>query len=146
MAQRELEMDAIRKRAKLDKASLPRSFGLFTPTGHLVMGFASDTDMTTARKALLSAAFPQSKIAAFVSSEVVAKIGKMKQSFSKAAFLFNEFRMMKDHLALARKGGGFLVVYAPSEADTARAVKIAKKFRLRLAHKYNRLTVSRRRF
>jgi len=139
-------MGAISRQAKLKKAHLPRSFGLFTPTGHVVMGFASDADMTMARKATLSAGFPANRIAAFSSSEVVAEIQKMRQTFSKAAWLFNEFRMMKDHLALARKGGGFLVVYAPSKAETSRAVKIAKKFRLRLAHKYNRLTVQVARF
>ena len=139
-------MQAIRRKAKLNKANLPRSFGLFTPTGHVVMGFASDADMTTARKALLSAGFRANKIAAFSSSEVVDEIQKMRKSFSKAARLFNEFKMMKEHWALARKGGGFLVVYAPSKGETARAVKIAKKFHLKLAHKYNRLTVQRRRF
>jgi len=112
----------------------------------VVMGFVSDADMTMARNALLSAGFPASTIAAFSSSEVIAEIRKMRKTFSKAAPLFNEFKMMKDHWALARKGGGFLVVYAPSKAETARAVKMAKKFRLRLAHKYNRLTVQSRSF
>ncbi len=139
-------MHATRKPTKLNKADLPRSFGLFTPTGHVVMGFASDADMTMARNALVSAGVRAEKIAAFSSSEVIAEIRKMRESFSKVARLFNEFKMMKDHWALARKGGGFLVVYAPSKTETARAVKIAKKFRLKLAHKYDRLTVQRRRF
>jgi len=139
-------MRAITRQAKLDKADLPRSLGLFTPTGHVVMGFGSDADMTGARKALLSAGFRANKIAAFSSSEVIAEIRKMQETFSKVARLFNEFKMMKDHLALARKGGGFLVVYTPSKGETARAVKIAKRFQLKLAHKYNRLTVQSRRF
>lgn len=139
-------MSTLGRQAKLDKADLPRSFGLFTPTGHVVMGFASDADMAMARKALLSAGFRANTIATFPSSEVVAEIRKMQKTFSKAARLFNEFKMMKDHLALARKGGGFLVVYAPSKAETARAVKKAKRFHLKLAHKYNRLTVQSRQF
>jgi hypothetical protein len=139
-------MPAIRREAKLERAHLPRSFGLFSPTGHVVMGFASDADMTMARNALLGAGFRASTIAAFSSSEVIAEIRKMRKTFSKAAPLFNEFKMMKDHWALARNGGGFLVVYAPSKTETARAVKIAKQFRLRLAHKYNRLTVQSRNF
>jgi hypothetical protein len=140
-------MPAVRREAKkLERAHLPRWFGLFSPTGHVVMGFASDADMTLARNALLGAGFRASTIAAFSSSEVVAEIRKMQKTFSKAAPLFNEFKMMKDHWALARKGGGFLIVYAPSKAETARAVKIARKFRLILAHKYNRLTVQSRKF
>jgi hypothetical protein len=134
-------MGNLRGQTRLDKAHLPTSLGMFTPTGHVVLGFASDADMAQARKALRAAKFPANALAAFSSSEVVAGFQKLRPKFSKVAPLFNEWGMMRDHYELARKGGGFLVVYAPSTAATARVVRIAKKFRLKLAHKYNRLTI-----
>ena len=96
-------MAAHKRGATLDKAHLPRSLGLFTPTGHIVMGFASDADMTKARKALLQEGFARNTIAAFLSSEVVAEIQKVRPKFSKVAFLFHERNMMRDHLELARQ-------------------------------------------
>jgi len=131
----------LRRQTPLDKAHLPTSLGMFTPTGRVVLGFASDADMASARKALRAAKFAANTIAAFSSSEVVAGFQKLRPKFSKVAPLFNEWRIMRDHYELARQGGGFLVVYAPSTAETQRVVRIANKFRLRLAHKYNRLSI-----
>jgi hypothetical protein len=48
---------------------------------------------------------------------------------------------MQRHLKLAPHDGGFLVVYAPHEAESARPVRIAEPFGLKLANKYNRLTL-----
>jgi hypothetical protein len=132
--------------AKLDKADLPRSFGVFTPTGHVVMGFASDVEMQTARHNLIAAGIPEGSITAFLSREVVADIEKMRSDSSLADSLLNEAfmnesQMMDDHLRLAREGGGFLVVYAPQDADTSRVIEIAKQSQLKIAHKYNRLTL-----
>jgi hypothetical protein len=126
---------------QLDKKDLPRSFGIFTPTGHVVMGFATDADMRAARDQLLGAGIPKAAIAAFTSQEVVAEIKEMRSNSSLAASFMNESTMMEDHFKLASEGGGFLVVNAPSDAETARVVEIAKRSQLRIAHKYNRLTL-----
>jgi hypothetical protein len=128
---------------QLDKTDLPRTFGVFTPTGHVVMGFASDADMRAARDNMLAAGIPDVAITPFSSKEVVGDIEKMRSNASVVAPLMNESEMMDDHLKLAKEGGGFLVVYAPHEADTARAVDIAKQAGLRIAHKYNLLTLHR---
>jgi hypothetical protein len=126
---------------RLNKADLPRSFGVFTPTGHVVMGFASDSEMQTARKNLLAAGIPEAAITPFASQEVIADIEQMRSDAGLAATFMNESQMMEDHLNIALEGGGFLVVNAPSDADTARVVQIAKRSQLRIAHKYNRLTL-----
>jgi hypothetical protein len=44
-------------------------------------------------------------------------------------------------LEAAKRGASFLVVYAPTEPETARVMNVARRFHAQIAHKYNRLTV-----
>ena len=126
----------------LNKSQLPQSFGVFTPTGHLVLGFATDPDMRAAEQDLLDRGFETSSIHAFTSTEVVAEIERMKADFRVVAnLLANESDLMDRHLAVAQEGGGFLVIYAPEEADASRVMDVARHHNLRVAHKYNRLTL-----
>jgi hypothetical protein len=121
--------------------NLPKTFGVFSPTGHVVMGFTSDEAMKAARQALLAAGFNETSITSFSSQEVVLEIDTMKSNASIVAVHADEGRWMEQHLELARRGGGFLVVYAPDESESTHAVDIARDFGLKLAHKYNRLTL-----
>lgn len=45
------------------------------------------------------------------------------------------------HLHAAKQGFAFLLVYAPSEAETTRVMNVARRHHVRLAHKYNPFTV-----
>lgn len=127
--------------SRMDRANLPTTFGVFSPTGHVVMGFASDAAMAEAREALLSAGFSEDAITAFRSGEVVSDIEKMRSNASLFAMLGNEELLMKQHAELARQGGRFLVVQAPGEPEVDQAVDLARSYGLKLAHKYNRLTL-----
>ena len=117
------------------------TFGVFSPTGHVVMGFTSDDAMNRAREALIAAGFNENAITPFSSHEVAAEIETRKLHAGIAAKLSEEKRWMQQHLDLANRGGGFLIVYAPEESESAHAVSIAKPFGLQFAHKYNRLTL-----
>lgn len=54
-----------------------------------------------------------------------------------------EWHALEQYLELAKQGAAFLVVYAPSEAETTRVMNVARRFDLRLAAKYGRITVER---
>jgi len=98
------------------------TFGVFSPTGHVVMGFTSDDAMNRAREALLAAGFNESSITPFSSHEAAPEIETKLHPAGIVASLSEEKRWMEQHLELANRGGGFLVVYG--------------------AHKYNRLTLT----
>jgi len=72
---------------------------------------------------------------------VISDIEKTRDDVSILAYLGAELGHQRQHLEYAKQGCAFLVVYSPSEAETARVINVACRFGARLAHKYNRLTV-----
>ena len=123
------------------RAAPPRSFGVFAPVGYLVLGFPGEAEAAKARAALLTGGYEDDEVMAFSSQDVIADIEKTRDDVSLLAYIGAELGHQKQHLECAKQGCAFLVVYAPTEAETARAINVARRFGARLAHKYNRLTV-----
>jgi hypothetical protein len=119
----------------------PRSFGVFAPVGYLVIGFPGEAEAAQARAALLTGGYEQDEVMMFSSQQVIADIERTREDVSILAYMGAELGHQKQHLECARQGCAFLVVYAPSEAETTRVMNVARRFGARLAHKYNRLTV-----
>jgi hypothetical protein len=119
----------------------PRSFGVFAPIGYVVIAFPSEAEAAKARQALLTGGYEDGEIMTFSGSQVVADIEKTRDNVSILAYLGAELDAQRQHLDYARQGCGFLVIYAPSEAETARVINVARRFGARLAHKYNRFTL-----
>ena len=44
------------------KTNPPRMFGVFSPIGHVVLAFASDTDAARAREALLTGGYEEDEV------------------------------------------------------------------------------------
>jgi tRNA A58 N-methylase Trm61 len=129
------------KMQKIRKAEAPTSFGIFSPTGHVVMAFASENDAQKARTALAEAGFPRDSITYYSSADVLGQIKGTEATDVKAYQLGQETEKVDRYAELAERGAGVLVVYAPKEDEAKRAVKIAKPFKLEFAEKYNRLTL-----
>jgi hypothetical protein len=126
---------------KMTKGQMQTSFGIFSPTGHVVMAFATEADADKAKGALLSAGFKSDSITQYSSSEVLTQIKGTEDTDQKAYQLGQETEKVEQYAELARKGSGFLVVYAPKDADSKRAVDTVRPFHLKFAEKYNRLTL-----
>lgn len=118
-----------------------RRFGIFTPVGYLILAFREQTDATQARDALLTGGYESDEIMWFSSEQVVADIENNRDNVSPLAHLGTELGYQEEQLKYAEQGYTFLVVYAPSEAETARVLNVARRYGARLAHKYNRLTI-----
>ena len=106
----------------------PRSFGVFAHIGCLVIAFPGEAEATKACEALLAGGYEDDEALMFSSISILAYMGA-------------ERGHQKQHLEYAKQGSVFLVVYAPTEPETARVMNVARRFEARLAHKYNRLTV-----
>jgi hypothetical protein len=48
---------------------------------------------------------------------------------------------MEEHLELAKQGCDKMVVYTPTEHASKRVMNVARRYEIRLAEKYHRLTV-----
>jgi hypothetical protein len=119
----------------------PRSFGVFAPVGYLVLAFQEERDAAHTREALITGGYDDDEVMQFSSQHVMAAMESTRDNISILAYLGTELAHQREQLEYAKQGCTFLVVYAPSEPETARVLNVARRFRARLAHKYNRLTV-----
>ena len=126
---------------KLVKANFPRSFGVFSPTGHIVMAFTNDAGAKQARTALLQNGFNEDDVTHYNKDEVLSEFEKSETHTADPIQIGQDVAKVEEYLELARQGCGFLVVHAPEDEEAKRAVRLVKPFGLKFAEKYNRLTL-----
>ena len=126
---------------KMTKPYLPTSFGVFSPTGHVVVVFDSAVDARKARKALISGGVGVDEIIVYRSDEVLSQIEGSRKSDQKIFQLGQEEEKVKRFTEFANQGCGFLVVYAPSDDDSKRVMDLVHPLKPKFAEKYNRLTL-----
>src|SRR5215210_1386171 len=123
------------------EGDVPRSFGAFYPPGHVVIFFANKGDAKRAREALLTGGYEEGEITILSSDDVVSAIENALPHVSLLAQLGSETRHMREHLELAKQGCDKMIVYAPTEHESRRVMNVARRFDVRLAEKYHRLTI-----
>lgn len=126
---------------KAIRAKFPTSFGVFSPTGHLVMAFPNDDLAGKACSALLAGGFGQEEVTRYTPDEVIAECEKSSGQESNPVQIGQDVAKIEEYLALAKEGSGFLVVHAPESDRTRLAIAIVKPHGLKFAEKYNRLTL-----
>jgi hypothetical protein len=126
---------------KNTKVQFPTSFGVFSPTGHVVMAFATDGEAERARQLLVSSGFAQEDVVHYNKDEVMAELEKSEKQSESPVQIGQEVAKVDEYLVLAKQGCGFLVLHAPKDETAKRAVAIVKPLGLKFAEKYNRLTM-----
>jgi hypothetical protein len=126
---------------KMTKAKFPRSFGVFSPTGHVVMAFSSDANAEKARQTLLGSGFGEEDVTHYNKDEVIGEFKRSEEHAMDPLQIGQEEAKIDEYLELAHQGCGFLVVHAPEDEVAKRAVRLVKPFELKFAEKYNRLTM-----
>ena len=104
---------------RMTKGEFQESLGAFNPVGHSVLAFA---DVKTR-----------------MSAELFPDLQEMMRNASGAAGFGYEITLMRRYMTLAGEGAGWLVVYSPDEAQSAKVTEIAKRFGARSAVHYGRL-------
>jgi hypothetical protein len=126
---------------KGSKVKFPESFGVFSPTGHVVMAFATDGDADRALQLLVKNGFAQEDVTHYKNAVVKAELNKSEEHSASPLQIGQEIDKVDEYLALAKQGCGFLVLHAPADDDAKRAVALVKPLGLKFAEKYNRLTL-----
>ena len=125
---------------KLTKPSFPRSFGVFSPTGHAIIAMATDADVEKVRQMLLRNGFGEEDVTHYNKNEVLWEFERSEEQAVNLFKIEQEVAKFEEYLELASQGCGFLVVRAPDEV-AKRAVHIAMPFGLKFAEKYKRWTL-----
>lgn len=126
----------------LEKGHERLSFGVFNPEGYVVVAFGTAAAAERARADLLTGGYDAADLLAYAADEVRAAYDG---SLGKRGFLSHlggEREAADRHRALAEDGCAFLVVRAPSDAEAARVVAVARRGDVRLAQQYGRGTVT----
>lgn len=126
---------------KLTKDKFPASLGVFSPTGHIVMAFATDDDAKKAQQALLDGGFTQGDVTHYNSHEVMSEFEQSEEQSTSPVQIGQDVAKVEELLELAKEGCGFLVVLAPKKDQSKRAIAIVHPFGLKFAEKYNWLTI-----
>jgi hypothetical protein len=126
---------------KLPKPSFPRSFGAYSPTGHVVTAFTTDADAEEARQTLLRNGFGEEEVTHYSKDEVLFEFVRSENQAINPILFGQEAARFEEYLELAGQGCGFLVVHTPEDEVAKRAVHIVKPFGLKFAEKYTRWTL-----
>jgi hypothetical protein len=123
------------------RMQFPTSFGVFSPTGHVVMAFGTDGEAERARQSLVNDGFAEADVAHYNKDEVMAELEKSEKQSESPVQIGQEVAKVDEYLVLAKQGCRFLVLHAPDDEAAKRAVTIVKPLGLKFAEKYNRLTI-----
>jgi len=123
------------------KKKFPTSFGVFSPTGYVLMVFADDVNAEEARHALLAGGFNDNEATHYNRDEVMKEFEGSEGHANGPLQIGQELDKVDRYLEFAKQGCGFLVVRAPEQEQSKLAVNIARPFNLKFAEKYNRLTL-----
>jgi hypothetical protein len=105
------------------------------------MAFSRDESAGLARAALLAAGFSDDEVTRYNKDDVIAECQKSKEQASNPVQIGQDVTKIEEYLALANEGCGFLVVHAPEDERSKRAITIVQPYGLKFAEKYNRLTL-----
>ena len=126
---------------KAVRAKFPTSFGVFSPTGHIVMVFDNEARAAEAAAALKAGGFSSEDLTQYTAAEVIAESQRSMAEAASPVQIGQEVAKVEEYRALAEDGCGFLIVHAPEDEKTKLAMSIVKPFHVRFAEKYNRLTL-----
>lgn len=124
---------------RMTKDELQESLGAFNPVGHAVLAFENDAAAAKARQALVDAGVHDDDILVYTAQELFPNLKDMMRDASGAAGFGYEITLMRRYMTLASEGAGWLVVYAPEEAQIAQVAAVAKSKGARSAVQYGRL-------
>jgi len=124
---------------RMTKGELQESMGAFNPVGHVVLAFADDKAAGEAAKAVRDAGFGAEDVLTFTSGELFPDLKEMMRNASGAAGFGYEITLMRRYMTLASEGVGWVVVYAPDDAQVATVKDIAVRLGARSAVSYGRL-------
>lgn len=127
------------------------SFGMFYPRHYTLAGFADKSAAEQAAQKLADVGFPHTDIHVVRGDELVDKIAKMEDDhgwFDRmkariSEFIGTETYFIDQDLALARRGGAFLLVYTPDEEDGAKAARVLSDAGVEYARRYLNMAIER---
>ena len=116
-------------------------FGAFYPTGSVVVAFPDTDSAQNVRSALLEGGYEENDCQYFPADTMERRTKNNLEHVGFLASLGQSEKMISRYLELARDGSDFLIIYAPTEPESDRVMRVVKRGPFRLAQKYHRLAI-----
>jgi len=126
---------------RMTKADHPQSLGAFKPVGHVVAAMPDDARAASAVRDLKLQGFEADDILEYTAAEENDEMDRMLQHTSDFAGFGYEVTLMRKYQRLAREGASWLIIYAPEDAQAARAEQVLRGHGALMAEKYHRLVI-----
>ena len=116
--------------------------GIFYPVGYLVAAFAEEAQAQQVQRDLRTGGYEEGECLLYTSEEVgKAAQQNLERHTSWLSQLGQSDDAVRVHLASARQGASFLLVYAPGETDVAHAMNVIRRVPFEFVHRYHRLAI-----
>jgi hypothetical protein len=125
----------------MSQSELSKSFGIFYPTGWMVIAFASRESAEQVRRDLLTGGYDEADCRLVRSDEVIPSAQAQLDSSGWLAKLGMADEMVGRHLDAANRGSTFLLIHALSDVEAERVMKVVRRVPFDLAHRYHRLAI-----
>jgi len=123
-------------------ANQESDFGIFYPTGHLVVGFPTQAQAKAIHADFMAEGYTDADCAFYGAEEVRrAAENNLAQNDGFFARLGWSARAVETHLELAGKNGAFLVIHAKTDPEVERAMTIIRQVPFAFVHRYHALVI-----
>lgn len=117
-------------------------FGIFYPRGHIVAAFRRREEAEKVRNDLLAGGYDPEDVVLLGCEEVAeAARQNLEDHRGMIARLGKSDEAVRRHLQAAEKGASFLLIYAPGDLDSERAMNVMRRVPFAFAHRYRRFAI-----
>jgi hypothetical protein len=119
-----------------------KQFGIFYPVGYIVAGFPGQDDAQQVQRDLMTGGYDQDDCPLFAAAEVADMAERnLAMNTGFLATLGKSDEAVQKHLDTANEGATFLLIYAPGDIESARAMNVVRRVPFAFAHRYHRLAI-----
>jgi hypothetical protein len=125
----------------MSESKLPTEFGIFYPTGWIVAAFPEKESAEQVRGDLLSGGYDEDDCRLVRCDEVIPTAEGQLGDADWLSRLGKADEMLGRHLAAAKRGSTFLLIYAPTDTEAERVMNVVRRVPFDFAHRYRRFAI-----
>jgi hypothetical protein len=125
----------------MSESKLPTEFGIFYPTGWMVVAFQDIPGAEQVRRDLFSGGYDEEECKLVRCDQVIPSAREQLEDAGWLGRLGKADEMLGRQLAAAKAGSAFLVVYAPTDEEAERVMRVVRRVPFEFAHRYRRFAI-----
>ena len=125
----------------MNDAKLPTEFGIFYPTGWVVVAFGDKTAAARVQRDLTTGGYDAEDCMLIEAKDVIPAAESQLASADWLARLGRADEMVEKHLRAAQGGSTFVVVYASTDHEAERVMNVVRRGPFQFAHRYRRFAI-----